>query len=516
MNLHVSPQAAASELLRRRKARNSLCEFSLSIDVPGKPVSDDDDEWIFHSIESRIAAHHNLIMRKVQECADTERGRLMLFLPPGSAKSTYASVVAPAWLLGRENGYRVISTSYGTDLARKMGRRTRAIVRQDRYRPIFDASLSSESSAADEWALTNGSEYMAGGILSGITGNRANFLIVDDPIKGREEAESDTIRKKIREAFDDDLMSRLLPGGSAMIIQTRWHEDDLAGSILPEGYGGESGKIECRDGEVWDVVCIPAKAERDDDLLGREIGEYIWPEWFPTEHWVRFERNARTWASLYQQRPAPDEGAYFKREWFNTYSVPPKSMRIYGASDYAVSDGEGDFTVHIVIGIDHLENIYVLDLWRKQASSDVWVEAFIDLVERWKPLMWGEEQGQIIKSLGPYITKRMRQRKVFCRREQFTSSSDKPTRARAIQARASMGNLFLPDNGEWKEPLLSELLTFPVGRNDDQADALSLVGRMLDQMIGGGAPKEEKTATNDRYRTKMRRQREESENWKTV
>lgn len=516
MNLHVSPQQAAIELLRRRKARNSICEFSLAIDVPGKPVSDDDDEWLFHPIETRIAAHHNLIMQKVQDCAEKDRGRLMLFLPPGSAKSTYASVVAPAYLLGANSGYKVISTSYGSDLARKMGRRTRSIVRQGGYGPLFDAILSSESSAADEWALSNGSEYMSGGILSGITGNRANFLIVDDPIKGREEAESETIRKKVREAFDDDLMSRLLPGGSAVIIQTRWHEDDLAGSILPENYNGESGFIECRDGETWEVVCIPAKSERDDDLLGRAVGEYIWPEWFPPDHWTRFERNSRTWASLYQQRPAPDEGAYFKREWFNEYDATPKGLRIYGASDYAVSDGEGDFTVHIVVGVDSEENIYILDLWRKQAGSDVWVESFIDLGERWKPLLWGEEQGQIIKSLGPYITKRMRERRVFFRREQFTSSNDKPTRARSIQARASMGCLYFPRQADWKEPLINELLTFPVGRNDDQADTLSLIGRMLDQMLGGVAPKDKTKPAQDKYRKAMRRAREDTESWKTA
>ena len=497
MNLHVSPQQAASELLRRRRGRKSLCEFAQAIDVPGKPYSDNDDEWLFHPIETSITVHHELLMRKAQECFERPKGRLMVFMPPGSAKSTYGSVVLPAFVMGAYPGSKVISTSYGSDLARKMGRRTRSIVKQPKYGPLFDAYISQESSAADEWALTNGSEYMSGGILSGITGNRANLLTVDDPIKGREEAESQTIRKKVREAFDDDLMSRLLPGGSAIIIQTRWHEDDLAGSILPENYNGESGFIECRDGETWEVICLPAKAERSDDLLGRKVGDYIWPEWFPVDHWQRFERNPRTWASLYQQRPAPDEGAYFKREWFKFYGTRPEHLRIYGASDYAVSDGEGDYTVHIVVGIDQFDNIYILDIWRGQTTSDVWVEAFIDLVERWKPLTWAEEQGQIIKSLGPYIVKRMRERRVFCHREQFASVTDKVTRARSFQARASMGNVYLPGIAEWKEPLLNELLTFPVGRNDDQIDPLGLIGRMLDTMAPGHVTDTNKQNRND-------------------
>lgn len=491
------PPEASLELIRRKRARSNLTEFAQAIDVPGKPYSDSDDEWLFHPIETSITVHHELLMRKAQECFERPKGRLMVFMPPGSAKSTYGSVVLPAYVMGAYPGSKVISTSYGSDLARKMGRRTRSIVKQPKFGPIFNAYISQESSAADEWALTNGSEYMSGGILSGITGNRANLLIVDDPIKGREEAESQTIRKKVREAFDDDLMSRLLPGGSAIIIQTRWHEDDLAGSILPENYNGESGFIECRDGETWEVICLPAKAERNDDLLNRQIGEYIWPEWFPVDHWERFERNSRTWASLYQQRPAPDEGAYFKREWFKYYGTRPDHLRIYGASDYAVSDGEGDYTVHIVVGIDQYDNIYVLDIWRGQTTTDVWVEAFIDLVERWKPLTWAEEQGQIIKSLGPYIVKRMRERRVFCHREQFTSVTDKVTRARSFQARASMGNVYLPEIAEWKEPLLNELLTFPVGRNDDQVDPLGLIGRMLDTMAPGHIPQAPKQNNND-------------------
>src|SRR5690606_29981722 len=146
-----------------------------------------------------------------------------------------------------------------------LGRRMRSIVKQPKFRLLFDTGLSTESAAANEWALENGSEYMGGGILSGITGNRADFIPIDDPIKGRQEADSEVIRKSTLEAYQDDVLTRLKPGGSVMITQTRWHEADLAGSILPEGWNGESGMIECRDGETWEVICIPAKATRPDD-----------------------------------------------------------------------------------------------------------------------------------------------------------------------------------------------------------------------------------------------------------
>ena len=117
-------------------------------------------------------------------------------------------------------------------------------------------------------------------------------------------------------------------------------------------------------------------------------------------------------ASAIGQRSAPDEGVYFKREWFNWYDQPPLHLTTYGASDYAVKGKSGDWTVHVVAGVDPEDNLYILDLWRKQTTSDVWIDAFLDLVDQHKPMVWAEEDGQIIKSLGPFIEKRCSERNV--------------------------------------------------------------------------------------------------------
>lgn len=438
----------------------------------------------------------------------------MLFMPPGSAKSTYGSVVLPSHFMGAKPGFRVIAVSYGSDLARKMGRKTRSIVRQLGYGALFGTGLSEESAAADEWALKNGSEYMSGGILSGITGNRADLVVVDDPIKGRQEAESDVIRQRTAEAFTDDVKTRLLPGGSIIIIQTRWHEEDLAGSILPVGYAGESGMIECRDGQTWEVICLPAKAERADDPLGRQPGEYLWPEWFGPDHWSQFERLPRTWASLFQQRPAPEEGDLFQRSWLRFYEKAPdrSTLTVYGASDYAVTADGGDYTVHIVVGIDAEGKLWLLDLWRAQTASDQWIEAFCDLVIRWKPLGWAEETGQIKASLGPFITKRQRERRAFVARETFPTRGDKAVRAQSIRGRMALDGLYVPQNAPWTEPFVSELLTFPTGRNDDQVDALGLIGQLLDKMMNGALPRPQTKPARDKYD----HDEEEGVNWKTA
>jgi predicted phage terminase large subunit-like protein len=412
----------------------------------------------------------------------------MLFLPPGSAKSTYATVVSPTWAMGRWPGFKVIGASYGSDLMRKFGRRMRSIVKQQAFTALFGTVLSSESAAADEWALENGSEFMGGGILSGITGNRADFIPIDDPIKGRQEADSEVTRQRTVEAYQDDILTRLKPGGSLMLTQTRWNEGDLAGAILPERWAGESGMIECRDGNVWEVICIPAQAERADDPLGRSPGEYIWPEWFPESHWDTFKRIPRTWSALYQQRPAPDTGDYFQREWIVEHETNPtrETMRIYGGSDYAVTGDGGDYTVHIILGIDPQGRPWLLDLWRKQASSDVWVETFCDLVLKWKPMGWAEETGQIKSGVGPFLTKRMLEREAYVAREAFpTRGGDKAIRAQSIRGRIAMKGLHINANAVWKSDLIAEMMSFPVGVHDDQVDAIGLIGQLLDRMLTG-------------------------------
>lgn len=441
-------------------------------------------------------------------------------MPPGSAKSTYTSVVFPTYIMGRFPGEPVILGSYGSDLPRKFGRRARSIVRQPNYVRIFDTELSKESSAADEWALTNGSEFMGTGFQAGVTGNRAFGLIWDDPIRGRKDADSPVIRNATWDAYFDDLLSRKKPGAWEVGITTRWHEDDPAGRILPDQYNGESGWIDCRDGNKWFVVCIPAIAERKDDILGREIGERVWPEWFTEDHFEPFRVNTRSWNSLYQQRPAPEEGAYFKSEWFRGYTSRPSrdTLRIYGASDYAVTEDDGDFTVHVIVGIDPEENMYLLDLWRGQTDSSEWVESFCDLVEKYKPLAWAEEGGQIRGAVGPFLKQRMRKRKAFVHREMFPTRHDKAIRAQSIRGRMSLLGLYCPKDAKWYPEFEREMLTFPTGVHDDQVDAMGLAGQLIDKMIAGQKPPpppdtkiKGKKTFDDHLRSHMRRKRRERE-----
>lgn len=480
------------------------------VEIPTAPVSEEPEEDRFETLRvQRLVLHHTMILQGFQNVADGVWPNMMAFLPPGSAKSTYIDVVGVPWFMARRRRQNVILSSYASDLARKQGRRARQLVRSRSFSELFDARLSMESSAADEWALTNGSEYMSGGILSGITGNRADLLVVDDPVKGREDADSETIRKKTRAAYEDDLVTRLKPSGRQIVIQTRWHEDDLAGGILPKGWDGECGLIDCRDGRQWYVLSIPAEAERVSDPLGRKPGEYLWPEWFPPAHWLPFKRNPRTWSALYQQRPAPESGTYFQRAWFDGGTVAeeglaprtyerkrylpgqqPRNLRIYGTSDYAVTDGGGDFTVHQVWGVDPAGDLWLLPGgYRAQATSDAWVEAKIDLIRAHQPFAWFGEGGVIQKAVEPMLLRRMKERDTRCRLEWLPSITDKAARARGFQARASMGMVHVPEGPEG-DAFVENLVRFPAGAHDDDVDAAGLIGRALDMVHPAIVPPE--------------------------
>jgi predicted phage terminase large subunit-like protein len=488
---------AAAELLARRKARRSLVDYARYIEVPGAPLEEqDEDSDSARPAETQLAKHHVMTLEAIERCVSTHAGRLMIFQPPGSAKSTYGSVVTPSYYMGKNPGYKVIGVSYGSDMAKKFGRRTRSIIKQRGYNALFSTSLSGDQAAADEWALDNGSEYMSGGILSGITGNRADLVVIDDPIKGRQDADSEVIRQRTWDEYQESVLTRLKPGGSVIIIQTRWHEDDLSGRILPDDYTGESGIIIGKDGFEWEVLCLQAECERDDDPLGRARGEMIWPEWFDEKHWSNFRRNPRTWSALFQQRPAPETGSYFNRDWIRLVprsSLPPKStLSIYGASDYAVTADGGDHTVHVIVGIDSDGRMWLLDLWRAQVSSDQWVESFCALVRKWKPIGWAEETGQIKSGVGPFLVKRMIETGSFVAREQFPTRGDKAVRAQSIRGRMALSGLYICEDEPWVSTLLAEMMSFPVGAGSpDQVDALGLVGQLMDRMHMGVKPKPE-------------------------
>jgi predicted phage terminase large subunit-like protein len=485
MNLQISRPEAARELLNRRAIRRSLTEFCR-----------------FAGFEP--ALHHRLLIDKLEKVSTGDIDRLAVFMPPGAAKSTYASILYAPWHFSQHPDHCLIAASHTAELAEKWGRRVRNLLGE--HSLVLGVSLAPDSQAAGRWETDRGGEYFAAGVGGAIAGRRADLVVIDDPIRSREDADSELVRNKTWDWYKSDLYTRLKPGGRIVLIQTRWHEDDLAGRLLADMQAG---------GDQWDVISLPALAEPNDPL-GRTLGQPLWPEWENTAELERKRRavGPRDWSALYQQRPAPEEGDYFKAEWLKAYERAPArdTLRVYGGSDYAVTSDGGDYTVHAVVGLDPEGKMYLLDLWRKQAASDVWIESFCDLVKEWKPMGWAEEQGQIRSGIGPHLERRQRERRAYVAREQFPTRGDKAVRAQSMRGRMALEGLYVPVNAPWYPDLRAELLSFPAGKHDDQVDALGLVGQLLDRMLSGTKPKQNDAPKRDRYE----RVEKQDMNWKTV
>lgn len=440
------------------------------------------------------AAHHRVIADKLGAVERGEIDRLMIFMPPRHGKSELASRKFPAWYLGRNPSKQIIAASYNSDLARDFGRDVRNLVGEPEYRAIFNGvELSADSQAANRMHTNHGGMYIAAGVGTAVTGRGADVLLIDDPLKDREEADSERRRDTVWNWFRSTAYTRLMPGGAVVLIQTRWHEDDLAGRLLQQdGRKDEGGQ--------WDVLELPAI----DD------GRALWPEWYPVSTLERIKAaiGPREWSALYQQRPQPDEGTFFQRDWFKEWQALP-ALRYYGSSDYAVTDGGGDYTVHTVWGVDAAGAVYRVDQWKGQTTSDVWVEQKLDLIKRYKPLAWFGEGGVIQKAIEPMLRRRMRERGVFCRLEWLPSVADKPTRARSFQAMLASGRVYFE-----READLSEFLVFPAGKHDDEVDTASLIGRAIDQAHPAIVAGKLDARAKDRWDKRFAREDEEAASWK--
>jgi len=524
----ISPEQAGAEVVRRRRMRESLVAFAQSVQIPGAPLVDDGDvefqlydgstttlnqldelgsdieNWskekavakavrseyqhIFAPIGSGLALHHRILLEKIQSCMETRYGRLMVFMPPGAAKSTYATVLAPTWAMGVNPGMQIILASYATPIAKKLGSRGRFIVSQDCYLGAFETELDKTTQAKEQWALTNGSSYMSGGLLSGLTGNRAGGVIIDDPVKGRQAAESPVERERTLAAFEDDLTTRLIPGAWQILIQTRWNPEDLAGAILPEDYSGQSGPVLCRDGNVWEILNIPGKAKYADDPLGREVGEYLWPEWFDEKFWHMYEPregdpdspSIRRWEALFQQNPRPDSGNMFDEKDFNRFDLgkEPPALNLYCASDYATLEDEGDWTEHGVAGLDNHQNLWIVDWFFGQVDTSVGITELLKLAKRWSVRKGFGEKGIIRQAIEPAFKTAKRRSKVRLMIEYLPTAGKKTTKLLSFQSMVKSGRVWIP-SCPWGDRLIDLLCDFPGKKADDGPDVCGLFGRAL-------------------------------------
>jgi len=409
-----------------------------------------------------------------QECTD----RLMIFVPPQHGKSALASVHFPAWYLGRHPDRRIIAASYGADLVADWGRQARNIVASDEYRCIFpDARLAEDSQAVNHWDIagTDGG-YICAGVGGPITGRGAHCLLIDDPVKNQEEAESQTQREAVWQWYTNVAYPRRRPPGAIVLIMTRWHEDDLAGRLLK---ASETG------GDKWRVLRLPAMAE-DRDPLGRTAGTALWPDRYNAEELARIREviGPRAWASLYQQSPRPQEGNLFWREWFELVDALPKELtycRFWDMATGAASGSDPDYTAGCLMGRDKEGRSYIVDVRRTRAGPAE-VEALLRLTAATDPpgtrIRMEQERGASGKQFVDHALRHVLAGYNFAG---VPVTGSKEVRAAPLAAQAEAGHVKAL-RAPWNGAFFDELESFPAGTHDDQVDAAD--GAYLDLAMG--------------------------------
>jgi predicted phage terminase large subunit-like protein len=406
----------------------------------------------------RLARHHRVLIEKLER---VERGmlkRLMVFMPPRHGKSLTASCIFPPWFLGRNPKRSVIAASYGAELAEDFGRRVRNFMSDPLHAAIFpECRLAADSAAQRRFDTTAGGSYYAVGRGGAVTGRGADLLLLDDLLKDSEEARSETIRRSMHDWFGHVAYTRLAPGGALVLIQTRWHEDDLPGRLLRE-----------HADENWEVIDMPAIAEVDDEF--RKAGEALWPEKFPMEvlQAIRSAIGGAAWNSLYRQQPSAAEGAVFRRGWWRFYREQPACKRVIQSWDTAFKLGaENDYSVCTVWGVTD-GGYYLLWLWRERTEFPELKRRMSWLAEQWKPSQILVED----RASGQSLIQELRH-STRLPITPFKVDTDKMSRAQSVTPLIEAGKVFLPESAPWLNDFVDELATFPKGTHDDCVDSLT-------------------------------------------
>ncbi len=468
-----------TSLLQRKKkiiaARDDLISFTEYLN----PDTNDPDNVLKSTYQAK--KHHKVIAAALEQVEKGIIPRLIINVPPRHGKTALASHSFIPWYMGRNPQSHVIAATYSEKFAWDFGRKVRETLREPLYRHVFpEIQLKTGAAAVDRVELESEGRAFFVGRGGTITGRGGHLLVIDDPIKDRAEADSKVLRERLWSWYTQVMSSRLMgKTGAIILVQTRWHEDDLVGRLTDPAnqYYNE------KEAAKWSLVDLPALAE-DKDVLGRKPGEALWPERFDVAYLEAAKRtDPRGFMALYQGRPAPEDGIFFRSEMLAEYHSPhvrPKDeeLRFYCASDHAVSTAQDrDRTCLMPFGVDKNDNIWIMPdtVWAR-IPTDKAVEVMCQMMKKYKPIFWFGEKGQISKSIGPFLRKRMVETKSYCAIDEIPPIGDKQSRAQSVLGRMASGKIFFPAFAPWWPEARSEILKFPAASHDDFVDTLSMMG----------------------------------------
>jgi len=428
----------------------------------------------------KMGKHIKLLCQKLQGVVDGDIKRLMVFLPPRSSKSLICSKLFPAWYIGNFSNHEIMSVSHSDQLASDFGRTVRDIVNTEKFQRIFKGvALRSDVKAAGKWKTNKNGSYYAAGVRSQVAGRGANIALLDD-VMSEEDSFSQTGRKYIKEWYPAGLRTRLMPNGAIIIINTRYHYDDLCGWLLKQEKTAEQNTYS------WEVISIPAWLnEEAAELLGLPVGSSYFPEWKSDkilkidEEEIRASNGARYWNSLYMQDPSPDDGGIIKKKYIQwwEYDEPPECEFIIQTYDTAFSTSRtADFSVIQTWGIfhdydedeGHSSHLILLGNTRGRYEYPELRRIAQDLYREFRPDVCIIEK----KASGQSLIQDMRRAGLPVL--DYLPDKDKVARVYASTPMMEAGRVWLPKNKIWADDLFSECMSFPNGSHDDQVDCLSM------------------------------------------
>jgi predicted phage terminase large subunit-like protein len=424
-------------------------------------------DWAAHvmALSDQVpAAHHRLLLSELEALAFGRIDRLMVLMPPGAGKSTYTSVVFPAWWFARHPSSSVIAASHTAALAEHFSRQVRGLIADDAS-PLGSA-LMSDNRAARRWRLATGGQYFATGLRGSIAGRRADLIVIDDPVKSQVEADSPAARDLAWNWYRSDLITRLTPGGRIVLVMTRWHDDDLGGRLLAQ------------NDTRWRILRLPAIAETNDPLH-RPAGGPLWPEWEDVAALLR-KREAigeRAWSAMFQQSPRAREGGLFKVDRILTLDMAPDlgQFRPVRAWDLAATskadDNDPDWTVGVKLLRDADGRFVVLDVVRLRGTAWQVECILVDTARLDGPgvlVSLPQDPGSAGKVVVSSYVAKLAGFHVSVSPE----TGSKTLRATPVAAQMEAGNIAIV-RANWNTAFVNELRDFPQGRKDDQVDALA-------------------------------------------
>jgi len=420
--------------------------------------------------------HHDVIADHLEKVERGEIDRLMIFMPPRHGKSELASILFPAWYIGRNPQAKVIAASYSSELAQDFGYQVRNHINDKAFQSVFNTTLKDDSKAKNNWRTDQGGHYLAVGAGGAVTGRGSDLLIIDDPVKNREEADSAVYREKIYRWYTSTAYTRLHKGGRIVLIQTRWHDSDLAGRLLKE------------NPNEWTVLSFPAIATQQEEC--RDVGEPLWEDKYDLEALLRIKENVKEdWSPLYQQEPIDTTNTEFKPEWIRYYDKEPDRVKIRVIVDLASSeDKRSDENALCVVGQAADQRRFVLESWGdwetegRRFDPGQMIEKIYETCDKWRKKdpalsIYVESvsyQRTLMYWLKEHAAKRRKEGLPIYRVEEFKTPTNrsKDDRIRALIPFVSNDLIWFPKQGA--EELLNQMFRFPKAQRVDRLDVLCM------------------------------------------